>query len=716
MEILAEGSAILEKWPFLLNALLFVPLILMVLRNKLSTKISLLFLFLFSILQLFLLISAILKQDITLLIVSSLNALLALFVIFLMYQKKDSLPSEEIIKQLPGHIYWKNREGIFLGSNKNNWQDFGLKSLSDYKGKTDYDLFSNKEANKIRLVDQEIILTGQSKIIEEEITNANGNVSLYLSHKVPLFNFQGNIIGLAGVSIDITNARKSDIDRLDFLEKIIAILPGNVYWLNREGIYMGCNDNQAELIGLKSRNEIVGKTNKEIGGFLIAEALDPVNQEVMESGQTKTIEEPAILKDGTKAIFLSNKVPIRNKNNEVIGMVGISIDITDRKKLEEDLRSAKERAELADKLKMDFIHNMEHDIRTPFWGLLGFTKNLEKDERDPERKKLLADCARGAEELFNYCNTMLDFSKSLEGAHPVLAKKFDIRELVNKVIALEMPAAKVKIINLESETKPDIPVILKGDPLRVHCILMNLIGNAIKFTEKGEVKVSILLIKKEDKHVLLQFVVQDTGMGIAPEVQNYIFEKFTRGTPSNQGIYKGLGLGLYLVKKYIEDMQGEIDVKSEIGKGAIFTCTIPFELPLIEEQTASEVPLSVLLVESDPDILEKELRVFQQFDCLVDVAKDGKEALEQFLKKSYDVIFIPVDLSDIPSSELIKAIRQQEDPNVKNIIVALATLQEKDKQSLILESGANEFVVKPIQFTRCNTVFKKYISRYSPKF
>ena len=322
-----------------------------------------------------------------------------------------------------------------------------------------------------------------------------------MSYKIPLKNTHEEIVGILGVSVDITAAKKEVSDKLQMLENIIAVMPGNVYWMNRDGVYLGCNENQAKVLGFKSRDEIVGKRNVDIGGFFIAEALDPVNKEVMTTGRTIVVEEPAKLSNGTVAIFLSSKVPIRNATNEIIGMLGISIDITDRKKLEKDLLWAKEQAETANKLKTEFIHNMEHDIRTPFNGIYALANLMEQDETDL-KKTLLGSISQCAKELLDYCNNILDFSKTESGAVPLIAKKFNLKDLLRKVTTMEVPEAKSKKLEFLLDISEDIPRTVIGDPYRLERILLNLLGNAFKFTQQGHIRVTLVVKKRKINKLL----------------------------------------------------------------------------------------------------------------------------------------------------------------------------------------------------------------------
>ena len=451
-----------------INALLFIPQAMRIVKEKSAKGVSLLTFLGLLLIQFTIVLHGIITRDYLLIVgyIVSMTTCGAVVILVVYYNKRKSedhdLSGYDILNQLPCHIYWKNKEGVFLGCNTSNWEDFKLKSLSDFKGKTDYDILPEEEANKISLIDNKIIKTGIPEVVEEQVTSDNGKTT-YLSHKVPLKNKRDEIIGILGVSCDVTEKNKNIINQLKTLENIIAVMPGNVYWLNKEGIYLGCNDNQAKLIGLSSRKDIVGKRNVEIPGFLIPEVLDKYNRKVIETGESITVEEPAVLPNGTKAMFLSSKVPLHNANNEIIGIIGISIDITERKKQEEELRKAKEEAEKSNKIKRDFISNMEHDIRTPFVGIYGMIDILAKQEEDPEKKSILHDVALCAKELMDYCDGILDFSRIESESFPIVSKSFALRKIVDSVATIETIAAKNKQLSLSLEYDDQLPKVGSGD-------------------------------------------------------------------------------------------------------------------------------------------------------------------------------------------------------------------------------------------------------------
>lgn len=593
IEFLKNIIEITFGFALFINALLFVPQAVRIFREKSAIGVSLLTFLGFLLIQFIIVLHGIIHQDFPLMIGYLLSMLSCGLVVMLIlfYRSNDKkmaenhISLEEIVAQLPEHIYWKDKNCICLGSNTNNWKDFGLGSLAEFKGKTDYDLFTKEEADHIRLVDEEVMRTGQMKTVEEKIT-LNGKTTLYLSHKLPLKNKYQDIIGILGVSVNVTKAKQETENRLAMLENVIAVMPGNVYWMNKEGVYLGCNDNQARAIGFSSRDQIIGKRNSEISGFLIPEVLDPINEEIMNFGKTIITEEPAIL-NGVSATYLSHKVPLLNGKGEIIGMVGVSVDITDRKKAENDLKRAKETAVTANKAKTEFLYNMRHDLRTPFSGILGVAELLENSEEDPQKKKTLGYITQASQVLLDQLNQIFEFIHSENGQLPILEKQFNLHQLISNTFKMMKPAAKNKSLKFTSELDEKIPQLFIGDDVRTQRILINLISNSIKFTENGYVKLLTKLVKRDDKNILIEFIVEDSGIGIPEEKRNLIFEQFNRLTSSYSGIYPGKGLGLRMVKKFLDEINGEVQVESNHSGGSIFKVFIPFKQSLLNNLEAS---------------------------------------------------------------------------------------------------------------------------------
>jgi len=492
-------------------------------------------------------------------------------------EQEKSRQLEHIIASMPGHIYWMDKDGRILGCNDEQARNVGFSSRLDMIGKTIHDFQPKEKADKILANNNEIMSLGLSKVIEETGNLVDGNEKTFLSHKAPLRDEKNNIIGVLGISTDITAHKNNEFT----LENIIALMPGHVYWQNKDGVILGCNDEQAKNLGLKSRSYIVGKTIYDLQPKEQANHLQIINYKVIQTGEAQIAEEVSTLANGQTKTFLSQKVPLQSKNGDVIGLVGISVDITARKEMEEALRFAKERAEITNNIKSAFIKNMQHDIRTPLSGLWGMADILERKIKDTTLSDYINNIKLCTTELLNFCDSILDFTNIEHGNQLLLFRKFDNRALIMKIASLEEPAAKSKGLNLILDYPKAVPEILIGDEFRIYRILLNLVSNAIKFTEKGYVKVSVKKLKsdKEKREIIFQFVIKDTGIGIPKDKQTYIFEKFSRLSPSNRVKYKGLGLGLRIVKEFVNDLNGDIKVSSKVKVGSAFICTIPFKLP-----------------------------------------------------------------------------------------------------------------------------------------
>ena len=393
-------------------------------------------------------------------------------------------------------------------------------------------------------------------------------------------------------SEDTTEWLKSENFRL---KSIIENLPGSIYWKDKNGVYLGRNTysmekmQSVELEHGRAKDAVIGKTDYDFFSKEVADRYRKHDLAVMRAKKELSLEEPVTLPNGKTIIQLSTKRPFYNAKGKVAGIVGNTIDVTHMKEVETELRQAKEKAEQANLIKTEFMRNMEHDIRTPFSGVLGFANILYDMEEDTTKKGYLGDIAQCAKELLDYCNSILDFSK-IESRHlPILEKKFDLVALIDSVIKIEKPGAKYKKLEFNLNHDKNIPAILIGDSYRLHRILINIISNAIKFTKKGHVDLTISLCKKTHRTILIRFTVTDTGIGIPDDKQEYIFEKFTRLSLSNKGLYKGIGLGLRVVKQFMYEMGGEIDVLSEVGNGTQFICTIPFNIPLTNDFVDNEI-------------------------------------------------------------------------------------------------------------------------------
>ena len=366
------------------------------------------------------------------------------------------------------------------------------------------------------------------------------------------------------------------------LQSVIDNVPGDIYWKDRHGRYLGINKRGlASLRGMgftDTKDDVIGKTDYHIFGETTGHVYRKHDDHVMSSKQEIQCEENVEPASGPGRCQLSIKSPLFNQDNDVIGLVGNTMDITYTKDIETQLRQAKELAERANQAKTEFMRNMEHDIRTPFTGILGLAQYLLEDEAHPDRKDILASIIECSVELLEYCHGVLDFSKVKSGIFESLARQFDLRKMLASVIAIEKPAALYKGLELFEDYEENLPDDVVGDDFRLYRILLNLLSNAIKFTKEGFVTVKVRVAYEGGHDVTLSLAVIDSGEGIPQDKQAYIFEPFTRLTEANQGIQKGMGLGLSVVKQFVDEMGGELDLSSAPGQGTTVVCTLPLRL------------------------------------------------------------------------------------------------------------------------------------------
>jgi two-component system, OmpR family, aerobic respiration control sensor histidine kinase ArcB len=372
--------------------------------------------------------------------------------------------------------------------------------------------------------------------------------------------------------------------RVAMLNYILTKVPGFVFWKDSELKLMGCNDNFAKQVGLNHPDEIVGLTdhelpwNKEQTQKFIRD-----DTEILQTGIPKTnIEEKQRQLDGKDIVLLTSKVPLYDRN-KISGVLGIYVDITNLKEAEHALRIERDKAETANRLKSDFILNMQHDIRTPISGIYGMSELLADNTAVPaDIRSHLNEIVQAAKELLDYCNEILDFSQVEYGSRPVVHQPFSLKALVRSVTHMQMPTARLKKIGLSVHYGKSVPDGVLGDAYRIQRVLINLISNAIKFTTQGSVKIHIQAEKRVNakREIVISFSICDSGIGIPAEKIGLIYEKFSKITPSNKGLYKGSGLGLKIVKQFIEEMGGDISVKSQINRGTTFQVFLPLTMPL----------------------------------------------------------------------------------------------------------------------------------------
>jgi signal transduction histidine kinase/CheY-like chemotaxis protein len=386
------------------------------------------------------------------------------------------------------------------------------------------------------------------------------------------------------------------------------------------------------------------------------------------------------------------------------GIVGFRVDITDLKQRELDLKAAKELAERANEAKSMFLATMSHEIRTPLNGVTGMLGQLGQTALDDEQCAYVRTATESAETLLRIINDILDYSKMEAGRLEIETTVFSPRETVASAMSLLAPRAFGKGLAFEADLPDDLPPCLVGDPTRLRQVLLNLLGNAIKFTERGGVYVSVGHRTGAGGRVEVRFQVRDTGIGLSPRDRSYLFERFSQADSSITRRFGGTGLGLAISKQLAELMGGDIGVSSEAGAGSTFWFTILCPAAQPQAGTAvSAVPawpagrcLDVLVAEDNAVNQQVIAAILGRQGHRATIVGNGIEALEALRARSYDVLLMDVQMPEMDGVTAATAIRRLGGPVSRIPIIAVTANAMKGDRDRYLDAGMNDYVSKPI--------------------
>lgn len=640
-------------------------------------------------------------------------------------KKPPKIPLENILADLPGYVFWKDKNLKFLGCNDNLLRLAGVKSKKDIIGKNDDHFgWGKREIAIFKKNDLEILKTGTSKLnIQEFINSKDGKKRLMLVSKSPLHDDHGKIVGIIGIASDITDYKT---EGQIFLENIIALMPGFIFWKNKDSVYLGCNDTLATELGLKNRSEIVGMTDFDTPWRSKAERFMKDDSEVIAEGKGApklNIEESLPRPDGSFLRLLTNKVPLYDSKGIATGILAISHDITPLKKAEQEALLAKELAEAANKAKSNFLAVMSHELRTPLNAILGMTQLLNAKDMPDEYKDYIKIIQISGVNLLALINDILDFSKLEAGKIQIKSETFNLKTLMEETIISLQHLTQEKQIKLALKYDQKIPNEIKGDAVRLRQILINLANNAIKFTEKGQVIISVKYDKIDTNHLTLSFIVKDTGIGIPKDKLEYIFERFTQVNSNYSRRFGGAGLGLSISKQLTEAMGGKIKVKSTLGKGSEFHVTLPFFVPgllnnhklnkpVSRKISSKTFPSSHILLVEDNKINQYVARIMlEEIGCKVDIADNGKQAFEFFQQNAYGLVLMDIGLPDMDGIEVTKIFRhyEHEKKASKTPIIAITAHALEEDRHKFLQEGMDDIIVKPVMKDQLTELLKKWI-------
>jgi PAS domain S-box-containing protein len=510
-------------------------------------------------------------------------------------------------------------------------------------------------------------------------------------------------------------AKRAFESRFQLLQTIIDAIPSPIFYKDRAGVYRGCNKAFERYIGHPAER-VVGSTVYDVAPRDLADKYRAMDDELMRQRGVQVYEHGVRYADGTIHEVVFHKATFEGEAageaaGEVAGLVGVMLDITERKHAEEEVRRAAEATNAAMKLKSRFLAIMSHEIRTPLNGVLGMIELLSTTPLAEDQERMMVVARESAEHLLHLVTSVLDLSKLDAGRIELEAIDFLVPDLMDGVLAAMAPQASIKRVALEHAIADDVPLAVRGDAARFRQILFNLISNAVKFSDDGRVTVSVTLAEPAGEHVALRVAVRDSGIGIAKDAQGRLCGEFMQADESIARRYGGTGLGLAITKRLVERMGGAIGVDSEPGQGATFWFTVRFApaerdpgaIPSSRRTApppSSARPLRVLVVEDNAVNQLVAAGLLRSLGHAVTVVNGGAEAVDAVRCEAFDIVLMDVEMPGMDGFEATRRIRAlpgacAEIPILAVTAHALVGISERCERA-----GMNGSTTKPLQLAR----------------
>lgn len=628
---------------------------------------------------------------------------------------------QAFVDTITDHVWMIDRQGKYVLANP---AFLAIKQLSKEQviGHTLAEIFDSELSAQYFAADMQMMKDKKAALREDMLVDPVTGRTVYTElSKIPLLDAQGECIALVGLSRDIT-ARKAAEDEVKHqeaqLSALIHSIQDHIWVINRDGFYQMGNRAFLEAHSLTLK-DMAGKTpidlfGKERGALYMAS-----NAAVMEGGKTQMREDVAPHPKTGEAMYLELiKTPMFNQQGQCTGLVGIARDITPRKQVEVALMQAKDSAEAAERAKAEFLANMSHEIRTPMNAVIGMSDLLLETRLDAEQREFADTIRTSSDQLLALINDILDFSK-IESGHLSLEQvPVALADCVETALDLTAKPATTKGLDLLYWIDDEVPRTVLGDATRLRQVLVNLISNAVKFTQKGEVVVTITRRMGEHGDALLHASVRDTGIGIPTDRLSRLFQVFSQVDASTTRHYGGTGLGLAICKRLVGLMGGRIWVESEPGSGSNFQ----FEIPLHAVQTgpiawssAGDQKLSgkrVLVVDDNATnrrIIDLQTTRWGMHPVSV---ASGEQALELLSSGEYfDVALLDVQMPGMDGYELAARIRESHDSTKLPLLVLTSQGMDGVRSR---ELGVAQTLSKPIKSSQLIAALSRVLDRAAP--
>ncbi|MEO5365612.1 MAG: PAS domain S-box protein [Magnetococcus sp. WYHC-3] len=495
------------------------------------------------------------------------------------------------------------------------------------------------------------------------------------------------------------------------LRQVIDLVPNMVFAKDHEGRFLFANKAVVNAYGITA-DAIVGRLHRELHHDAVElQAMLDMDHEVMQSGQVRVVPEESFTDHlGHRHYYHTTKIPFDWGSDGRLGVLGVKVDITEQRHDAEKLRSAKEAAEAANMAKSMFLANMSHEIRTPMNAIIGMTELLMETDLNTRQRRLLDAVIQAARALLGLLDGILDLSRLEGGQMTFESIPFDLRSVLGDVLELSRGSAERKALRLELQVNGSVPPCVRGDPGRLRQVLLNLVGNAIKFTASGAVRV--ILEPAQGWQGGWHFRVEDTGIGIAPDRLEKIFERFTQAEESTSRRFGGSGLGTAICREIVEAQGGRIWARSEPGQGSVFHFVLP--MPVVHDpdecmrapqsprltRLPRIRPLAILLAEDVPANQELMVRRLEEWGHRVVVVPDGQQVLERLEQGGIDLVLMDLMMPRMDGCQAARQIRAAElaQGRSRTPIIAISASVGAEDRRAALESGMDAFFPKPIDF------------------
>jgi PAS domain S-box-containing protein len=623
-------------------------------------------------------------------------------------------------------VYVKDTSGRYLLANSEVARVLG-KPVEEILGRDDSAHFPKSEAEWIMNQDRRIMLEGAVRTYEERITTVEG-ARIYLAAKGPVFDDRGEVVGLFGIARDITErkrmeeALRREEGRLQKAQEIahvgsweFDVATGKI-WGSDEGFRIyGMTPPEDHLFPIEGIEACIPEkemVHQAIVDLIADDAPYDLEFEIR----------PA---DGSPPRIIISKAECeRDEKGKPVRVTGVIQDVTERNKMQEMLIRSKEEAEKANRAKSEFLANMSHEIRTPLNGVMGMLQLLKTTDLGPEQAKYAEFACLSSKRLTALLSDILDLSRIEAGKMPVISEIFAFTELREAILGLFSLSAEEKGLSLEFVLDDGLPLVVRGDGVRLRQILFNLVGNAIKFTDRGGVRIEAALLPcGGDKGVRALFTVSDSGIGIDDELLRVIFEPFSQGEGNYTRRFQGAGLGLSIVRRLVQLLDGELAIESIPGRGTTAYLSLPFILAEPGEKLAARdvsPPLAkakgvrerALVAEDDEISLLAARHMLESFGYDASGVGDGREALRLLEEQNFDLILMDVQMPVMDGVETTRRIRKSARLGAKSRIpiIAMTAYAMTGDREKFLAAGMDGYVSKPVEKQALRDALDKVLS------